>query len=281
MPIISLNNYIDNYKDFKLICACRLDYLVQVKKQLNENQIYDYEVYNDSFSVNQKIRLISYSNEKDMEDVILYHVLKDEPEVRYIDVGSNDPFKASVTKLLYDMLDAHGINIEPMRYMHSRIEKERPRDINLCVGIGENPGKAKLFYQEGLSTIVAENVWEQDCYSEEIEIYTLKQVCDKYCDFPIALLKIDVEGSEKAVLTGADFENYRPAIICMESTLPLTDIPCYSECEEILLNSQYHFVYHYGVNRYYVADERHDLDDKFVGVERLKELYSIYYAEFL
>lgn len=47
-----------------------------------------------------KKRIISYA--KSLEDVILYHVLKDEGELFYIDCGANDEANLSVTKFLND-----------------------------------------------------------------------------------------------------------------------------------------------------------------------------------
>lgn len=42
--------------------------------------------------------LLSFSNEKNMEDIILYHALKTKSEIFWIDVGANDPVFDSVTK---------------------------------------------------------------------------------------------------------------------------------------------------------------------------------------
>lgn len=42
--------------------------------------------------------LLSFSHEKTMEDIILYHVLKPETNIFWIDVGANDPVFDSVTK---------------------------------------------------------------------------------------------------------------------------------------------------------------------------------------
>lgn len=42
--------------------------------------------------------LLSFSHEKNMEDIILYHVLKPETNIFWIDVGANDPVFDSVTK---------------------------------------------------------------------------------------------------------------------------------------------------------------------------------------
>ena len=105
-----------------------------------------------------------------------------------------------------------------------------------------------------------------------IKVTTLEKVCNQYVPEgqKISFLKIDVEGSEKQVLQGADFRKYRPMIIIMESG-PVG----YRLWEDILTGSQYHFAFSYGVNRYYVADECSDLDERFLPVDELKLRYDV------
>lgn len=225
-----------------------------------------------------KERIVSFSQRGNMEDVILYHILRDVDLVFYIDVGSNHPVYDSVTKLLYDTKGAHGINIEPQKNLWTITEKERERDINLCMGVGAESGTATFYVQGQLSTIVEENAQDGKCSVERIEMTTLAEICRQYVPKgqEITLLKVDVEGAEEAVLRGADFKKYRPWIIEVESTLPNSMVYCYEEWEPILLGQGYHFVYSYGVNRYYVADEKRELDSHFVSVAELYERYDIF-----
>lgn len=281
-PVMSLSDFLaKKFEQCHVVLAASYWYQQEMKKQLKDAGIFESSIYNYERDSKQE-RLISYSGKEEMEDVILYHVLQDVENIFYIDVGSNDPFNASVTKLLYDIKNASGINIEPQKKLIEITEKERPRDINLCIGIGKQRGTMNLFYQGGLSTIISKNVLSSDCYSESVEIYTLKHICKKYIKNgqEISFLKIDVEGAEKDVLEGADFCRYRPWIIIIESTYPMTHISNYNEWEPILVAAKYHFVQMVGVNRYYVANEkRKDLDEKFINVEELKNIYDIYHAE--
>lgn len=108
----------------------------------------------------------------------------------------------------------------------------------------------------------------------------MKDICDLYIDEKknISFLKIDVEGYEKEVLLGADFDLYRPSIVIVEATEPCTSIPNYKEWEYILIEHSYHFIFMQGVNRYYIADERNELDEEFLEMEYYKFLYNIYHA---
>ncbi len=98
----------------------------------------------------------------------------------------------------------------------------------------------------------------------------------------VHFLKIDVEGAEGAVLQGADFAAYRPWIVLAEATVPLTQEENYAGWEPILAAADYQFVWFDGLNRFYVAAERHaalsphfrvppNCFDRFVVVDPEKE----------
>ena len=279
IPIISPEEFAEEKDRYHIVIAVNVCFQKQIESQLKNLGVEDYEIF-DLKKHSEKERLISYAEKETQEDVILYHVLKEEKDIFYIDIGSNDPFEHSVTKLLYDMKNARGINIDPQRGFIELIRKERPRDINLCFGIGAERGKKKFYFQGGFSTYIKENVMDEECYCEEVEIVTLKDVCGKYLQGrrQISFLKVDVEGAEYDVLAGADFKEYRPWIVVVESVEPRTYAPNYHKWEEILLANQYHFVLMEGYNRYYVADERKILDERFCPIDKLNQMYNIYYA---
>ena len=283
--VISLKDFLPLADNYDLMISCAFKSRKFIHQQLKEAGITNYSVFDERnlSDVGYLETIVSYAHEADMEDVILYHVLHDTKDIFYIDVGSNDPWTYSVTKLLYDK-GACGINIDPNRRLMNITKQERPRDINLCVGISEKAGKSKLYHQGGylggISTIVPENVIEADCATEIIELLPLSEICDKYApkNKEIMFLKIDVEGAEKSVLKSMDFKKYRPWIVLVEATLPCTDIPNYDLWQNILLSQGYHFAYEYGVNRYYVSDEKSVLDGRFVPWEEIKSLYRIFHA---
>lgn len=276
IPIISLENYLNNYPKCKIIITTNSNNIAEIEKVLSDAKQRNFSAYHeiiDLQSIDKRDRIISYSMPDQLEDVILYNVLREEDDIFYIDVGSNDPLIDSVTKLFYDVKGAHGINIEPQQKLIEITKRERQRDVNICMGIGEKQGTIDFYIQGGtlggISTAIKENIiGDSNVEKISITVSTLKNICDKYLapNQHITFLKIDVEGYEKNVLLGADFEKYRPMIIVIESTLPTTNIPCYDEWESILLDNRYHYVFSYGVNRYYVANEFNFLDEKFIPV---------------
>ena len=204
---------------------------------------------------------ISYA--QNLEDVMLWRVLHDFGPGFYIDVGACDPVADSVTKAFYDA-GWHGINIEPMDVAFERVALAREKDINLKVALGAQQGKVTFYSVDegnGLSTSVealATKYIKEGRKVDEInvQVETLAHICEQYAEGEIHFLKIDVEGGERCVLEGADFVNYRPWIILVESTEPNSTKPSYATWEPILLDASYSFVYFDGLNRFYVANEK-------------------------
>lgn len=199
------------------------------------------------------------------EDVILYRPLRHVRQGFYIDVGAHDPVVDSVTKLFYDR-GWSGINIEPVGSWFDRLAANRTRDINLHLAAGAASGEAELFEipESGLSTVISAHAERHrqagwDCRTTRVKTRPLSEICREYVKSEIQFLKIDAEGAESLVLEGCDFARYRPWIVMIEATEPLTEIQAYGDSEAILLASGYEFGGSDGLNRYYLARERVDL----------------------
>ena len=76
--------------------------------------------------------MISYSQNR--EDVLLNRLFPERSSGFYIDVGACYPVIHSVTKLFYDR-GWRGINIEPLPSLSAVLTNDRPRDINLRMGL--------------------------------------------------------------------------------------------------------------------------------------------------
>lgn len=71
--------------------------------------------------------------------------IKSFPEVgSYLDIGANDPIRFSNTNLLYKK-GWNGVNVEPNLTLFHKLEKFRPRDVNLNVAVGIGDKKTMFF----------------------------------------------------------------------------------------------------------------------------------------
>ena len=203
-----------------------------------------------------KKKFISYA--QFIEDWILYCALENIKNGFYVDVGANDPCFFSVTKAFYDM-GWKGINIEPLKVEYDKLCLDRPKDINLNIGVGAENTSIEFYILGSDTTCDLETALRfgtvNSLKKEIIPVKRLSDVLDKHLankDKTIHFLKIDVEGFERSVLEGMDFNKFRPWIIVVEATLPGTGIPCHDKWEDILLTSNYELGIIYGINRYYV-----------------------------
>lgn len=203
------------------------------------------------------------------EDTIMLALLHDVDEGYYVDVGANYPTIDSVTKLFYER-GWRGINIEPIKSLHRQLENERPEDINLQCGAGQETGKATLReYKElpGHSTFDPSQKLAHGqtlCEDYEVEIRPLKDILDEFKPPQIHFIKIDVEGFGKQVVEGNDWSKYRPEIICIEANHVTVD------WRPEIAKAKYRLFIADGLNEYYVAEESWTRTDSFA--ERIVEL---------
>jgi FkbM family methyltransferase len=177
----------------------------------------------------------------------------------FIDIGAQDPVTDSVTKHFYDE-GWTGVNIEPVFEHFQDLQKARPRDLNLQLVVSDENDEEQPFIYipgTGLSTIHAENANRAVArgHTQEMRYIhrrTLQHICELYVPVGhIDFLKIDVEGSEEAVIRGHDWERWRPELVIVEATHPCTDEPSYHGWEPYLLEQGYELVHDDGLNRFY------------------------------
>ena len=208
---------------------------------------------------------VSYA--QNYEDVMLWRALGHIEKGYYIDVGAAWPDEDSVTKAFYDR-GWSGINIEPNPNLQVLLQRERPRDTNLQVAVADEEGFLMMNFigNTGLSTLedlIAEQHSEQGLTvnRSEVRLTTLASICGTNVPLgqPIHFLKVDVEGLEPAVLKGNDWQRFRPWIVLVEATLPMSQTESHAEWEPTLTNAGYVFAYADGLNRFYVAEEHEEL----------------------
>lgn len=213
--------------------------------------------------------IVSYA--QNGEDLIVAGFFPDIDKGFYVDVGANHPVRHSVTKLLYDK-GWHGINIEPNIDLFRLVEKYRPNDVNLNIGIAGKEGMLELrVYHSrdglaGLSTFTSE-IKEEYTHQENedtknftdvvVKTVSLAQLFKKQKVGSIHFLKVDVEGFENEVLRSNDWNKYRPILLCIESNHLVND------WHDYLKEQNYTVVFNDGLNDYLLANEELSRRDKF------------------
>lgn len=205
--------------------------------------------------------MISYA--QNFEDVLLWRCLKHVAAGTYVDIGAHHSEIDSVTKWLYDQ-GWSGINVEAIPYLAAEIAAARPRDTTLAVAAGAVPGHATLYHfpdAPGLSTL-DETIARAAGRSSEpltVEVRTLRDILAPLEGQEIHILKIDVEGAERDVLSGMDFRRFRPWILVVESAPPEGIGPAPQSWDDLVLPFGYRQVWFDGLNRFLIAEEHADL----------------------
>jgi FkbM family methyltransferase len=199
--------------------------------------------------------MISYA--QNFEDVILERIFKDKESGFYVDIGACHPVYDSVTYHFY-LKGWSGINVEPQPGLFSELEAIRERDTNLQICVGAREGRETLYITRdvGTSTLrqsIAENYRRDLNIKEEltVDVVSLDQIWSQHVGSrQVDFLKIDVEGFEQNVLSGADFSKVAPTILVIEATIPNSQELCYEQWEALILD-YYEFFYFDGLNRFY------------------------------
>lgn len=207
------------------------------------------------------------------EDLILEALFPDIKTGFYVDVGACHPHVASVTKRFY-LNGWRGINIEPQAELCELFNIERPRDINLNVGISDKKSKMTMrayIYNRGLTTFANDMKRDyegghgdktEEYEDVSVEVYTLKEILKTQKVASIQFLKVDVEGFEYEVLNGNDWQRFRPEVICIEANHVIQD------WHPLLADNGYKKVFFDGLNEYYV-DTKTDRAEKFDYVDHV------------
>lgn len=206
--------------------------------------------------------MISYA--QNFEDVMLARALTDVETGFYVDVGAWDPWHDSVTAHFY-LKGWRGVNIEPVPAYAAALRAARERDVTIEAAAARSGGRMRfhVFEGSGLSTLEHRLSFAPDQVPfphalSEVETVVLDDVFAAHAPADVHFLKLDCEGGEQDALAGLDLARRRPWIILLEALAPLTLAPTHADWEPMLLAADYRPVWFDGLNRFYVAGERHE-----------------------
>lgn len=175
-------------------------------------------------------RAVQFSYSHLGEDLVLLHLLKDRicrPDRGvYVDVGAFHPTLFSNTYLLHQH-GWKGVNIDANKENIPAFILARPDDITLCEVLSDCEESLDFLYYptSGLNRSVLTN--SSDIINENGEFplrrerflaQTLSRVLNKVLPVgtQIDLLTVDCEGNDLKVLSGLDWDRYKPILIAVE-----------------------------------------------------------------
>lgn len=157
------------------------------------------------------------------EDYVVYSFFKKKTSGILIDIGAFDGHHISNSYALYKK-GWETIAIEANPEFFDFLIKNRPDAININKALVKNENQKEIVFQTeptGLYSGVKPNtIWFDTNNSNEIRVpaCTLNQVAKEYIGTKqIDCISIDVEGTEEEILSGFDFNTYKPTMLIIEA----------------------------------------------------------------
>jgi FkbM family methyltransferase len=229
-------------------------------------------------------QIVSYAQR--YEDMHLLRCFGAQASGFYIDIGAGHPVYDNVSFAFY-LRGWRGVTVEPNPWLAQLSDAVRPRDTRIAALVGAAQGEATYYLVEdfhGLSTTVesharaAQSQFGKRSQTVTMPVTTLRALCEQHAPGEIDFLKVDVEGAERAVIEGADWQRFRPKIIVLEALAPVTLAPAWESWEPLIVRHGYRFAFFDSLNRYYAADEcseialrLSDASDSFPGVTPFRD----------
>jgi len=168
---------------------------------------------------------LAYS--QDGEDMILRRLFERQQSGFYVDVGAHHPYRFSNTCYFYRR-GWRGINIDPNPDAIKAFRRDRPSDINICVGVSDKAGELSFhfFNEPALNTFDADLAAERArlpdyrlVETRSVPVRRLDHLLTEYLprDRKIDFMSIDVEGMDLSVLRSNDWSRFRPALLLVEA----------------------------------------------------------------
>jgi FkbM family methyltransferase len=168
---------------------------------------------------------LAYS--QDGEDMILRRLFEGQKSGFYVDVGAHHPYRFSNTCYFYRR-GWRGINIDPNPDAITAFGRDRPSDINICVGISDTAGDLSFhfFSEPALNTFDANLAGERArlagyrlLSTRSVPVRRLDDLLAEHLprNGRIDFLSIDVEGMDLSVLRSNDWGRFRPCILLVEA----------------------------------------------------------------
>lgn len=169
--------------------------------------------------------LSSYSQEG--EDMVLRRIFEGKNTGFYVDVGAHHPARFSNTNFFYQQ-GWRGINVEPNPDAAVLFRRDRTRDINLQLGVSDQPQMLKyhFFNDPALNSfdpqLVAQRLATtpyQVVGTTDVPVQRLDAILREHLPVGIKIdfLTIDVEGLDFQVLQSNDWSAYRPTCVLVEA----------------------------------------------------------------
>lgn len=158
------------------------------------------------------------------EDIVMARILAKlgVKKISYLDIGAHHPIFGNNTYLFYRN-HGQGVLVEPTPAFCKIIQKKRPRDVCLNVGVGGKNSESTFYaFQRSTRNTFSPReaqAWQQQSGEKAVEkkmkIFSLDTIIDTYCERTPDVVSLDAEGYDFDILSGFSWKK-RPKVFCIE-----------------------------------------------------------------
>lgn len=203
--------------------------------------------------MSERVR-ISYA--QNGEDVRAWRALRHIERGFYVEVGASHPFDHSLSAAL-SAEGWSGVLIEPEPAAAEALRAARPRDTVVAAAASAQPGVLR-WHNDGDR---GEGRVAEAGAGLAVPAVRVADVLADVAPSDVHFMSVDVEGHEREALLGVDLERWRPWILCVEATAPLTRTRTHAAWEPLVLDAGYRYVTFDGLNRWYVSSGHEELEE--------------------
>ncbi len=195
------------------------------------------------------------------EEFVLQELLNNVVIGFYLDIGSNNPINNTSNSHAFYLRGWSGIDVEPIPELCEILRAEHPRNIVEQCAVSNFNGYSTLYRlnaAEGEGATLETNVVQRNMHRGDtvydiitVQTKTIDSILEQHLPAHIDFVSLDVENHELQALQGFNLQKWKPTVLCIEATIPNTDIPSWHEWEPLVLSSGYSFVTFDGCNRFY------------------------------
>jgi FkbM family methyltransferase len=184
------------------------------------------------------------------EVLMVREFFRDTPSGFFVEVGANDPTKDSQSWHL-EQIGWTGILVEPLPELAANLRAARTAKVfEVACSSPARAGETMRLHVAGAFSSFDPNLAVTGMRADrtiDVTVRTLDDVLNEgEARRPIDLMSVDVEGHELEVLSGFDFDHWKPRLILLEDHVSSLDK------HRFMLRSGYRLIRRTGLNGWYV-----------------------------
>ena len=198
-------------------------------------------------------RSVSAVFKPEFEPALVREFFRDRPRGFFVEVGANDPKKDSQS---YHLEEAGwtGILVEPLPDLAAELRRQRKAQVfEVACSSPDQAGQIMRLHVAGAFSSFDPNLAVTGMRADrtiDVTVRTLDDVLSEgNAPAPIDLMSVDVEGHELQVLSGFDFERWKPRLVLLEDHVSSLDK------HRFMIRAGYALMRRSGLNGWYVPRE--------------------------